>query len=134
MVMEGRNNGHRGGGGITGDGYYPGTFTPGSMNSVTKHLILPGESANEMLMKGNFKNEKVRNAFLVSLQRFEEFKDDKHLKLALNYIAASDSINGERVKHLIEAVIGQWHNQPGKSNKKVQMSKYDRDGVQTPEE
>ena len=46
------SNGHNSG--ITGQGFNPGTFGQGSMNSVTKHLIMPGETAKEMMMKANF--------------------------------------------------------------------------------
>ena len=65
------------------------------MNSVTKHLIMPGETAKEMMMKANFKDERVRNAFLRSHQRYTEFHQKKHLETALEYIALSDTINAK---------------------------------------
>lgn len=122
-------NGHNSG--ITGQGFNPGTFGQGSMNSVTKHLIMPGETAKEMMMKANFKDERVRNAFLRSHQRYTEFHQKKHLETALEYIALSDTINAKGKVRLQEAVIGRFANDlSAKPTKKMQMGKYDKDGVQ----
>ncbi len=116
LPQSNRRNGHNNVG-ITGPDYNDPAFTIPSSSSAIKEYVHSGNSMVDLAMRCNFQNVAEKNAAVLYARRLDEFHMDKHKENFIFWLAASDSINAERIRKLTTAIIGHWpgeKTQPGR--------------------
>lgn len=93
--------------GITAPGFMDGTFSQASFTSAVKEFTHPGKEPAELLMRCVFKDIRELNAAVMFMARCTKFKDGRHKQMLLHRLAGSTSLQGERAKMLLQAVVGQ---------------------------
>ncbi len=99
-------------------GILDGTFHRREFPSAIKEFVQPGGDIARLLMRTFITDERKANAAVMFLDRCRTFKDKRHEKMLLNWLAIQCSIKGRARSELLQAVVGQLYSGDGKGKVK----------------
>lgn len=86
---------------------FGGIFTSHQLASAIDKFVERGETIEDLIIRGDFRNVTYKNSVMRLRRKAEHFHDKELSTLILNVIAGDVAIGGKRIDILKQAVIGQ---------------------------
>jgi hypothetical protein len=96
-------------------GSFDGIFTTQQVASAIEKFVDPGEKIEELLLRGDFRAVTHLNSLLRLNRKAEHFNDKELETLLHNHMAGYPALGGQRIKVLLQAVVGQLKNDKERS-------------------